>query len=125
MITDYFTVKNEKESLSTKVVRLKRKKGKIVQGCDVYIGRECFRGGWELRKSKWSNPFSVKSCGSNEKACKKYKEYILKNPDLINSLYELEGKVLGCWCKPNSCHGDVLVELINNIKKKNISPPNK
>lgn len=25
---------------------------------------------------------------------------------------ELEGKNLGCWCKPEACHGDILVELI-------------
>lgn len=25
---------------------------------------------------------------------------------------KLKDKVLGCWCKPLSCHGDVLVELI-------------
>jgi hypothetical protein len=24
---------------------------------------------------------------------------------------ELKGKVLGCWCKPDACHGDVLAEL--------------
>ena len=28
-------------------------------------------------------------------------------------IQELEGKVLGCWCKPQDCHGDVLVELID------------
>jgi hypothetical protein len=33
----------------------------------------------------------------------------------MNSLHELKGKTLGCWCKKKSsdaCHGDVLVELI-------------
>jgi hypothetical protein len=24
---------------------------------------------------------------------------------------ELKGKTLGCRCKPNTCHGDVLAEL--------------
>lgn len=24
---------------------------------------------------------------------------------------ELRGKVLGCWCAPKMCHGDVLAEL--------------
>ena len=33
----------------------------------------------------------------------------------MNDLHELKDKVLGCWCKPLSCHGDILVEL---IKKK-------
>ena len=26
---------------------------------------------------------------------------------------ELKGKVLGCWCKPASCHGDVIAEIID------------
>jgi len=28
-------------TLSTKVVKIQRKAGKVVQGCDIYIGREC------------------------------------------------------------------------------------
>ena len=27
------------------------------------------------------------------------------------ALPELRGKILGCWCAPKVCHGDVLVEL--------------
>lgn len=27
-------------------------------------------------------------------------------------LEPLRGKVLGCWCKPLPCHGDVIVELL-------------
>lgn len=30
-------------------------------------------------------------------------------------LLELKGKRLGCWCKPAPCHGDVLVELIEEL----------
>ena len=30
---------------------------------------------------------------------------------LLAALPELQGKVLGCWCAPLPCHGDVLVEL--------------
>jgi len=67
---------------------------------DVYIGRP----------SKWGNPFSVEEYGRTE-AIKKYKEYILSTPELLYSLHELDGKILGCYCKALSCHGDVLVEL--------------
>ena len=31
----------------------------------------------------------------------------------MNDLDELKGKTLGCWCKPNNCHGDILIELAN------------
>jgi Domain of unknown function (DUF4326) len=40
-----------------------------------------------------------------------YREHILANPELLNQLHELKDKTLGCWCKPEKCHGDVLVEL--------------
>jgi hypothetical protein len=31
---------------------------------------------------------------------------------LLNDLHELEGKTLGCFCKPLACHGDVLKDLV-------------
>jgi hypothetical protein len=27
---------------------------------------------------------------------------------------ELKGKILGCWCAPQACHGDILVEWVND-----------
>jgi hypothetical protein len=30
----------------------------------------------------------------------KYRELILTKGEILDSLHELEGKVLGCWCKP-------------------------
>lgn len=95
------------------VVRIRRKGGVIVVGCDVYIGRQCNMGGWRLSKSKWANPFSAKKYGLDE-CLRLYKEHIFGNKELFNSLPELNGgKSLGCWCKPNACHGDVLLELLN------------
>lgn len=71
---------------------------------DVYIGRP----------SKWGNPFSIGKDGTRKEVIEKYERYILKNKELLNDLHELEDKVLGCWCKPKSCHGDILVKLVNN-----------
>ena len=35
------------------------------------------------------------------------------SPALLDRLGELEGKTLGCWCKPDqACHGDILIELL-------------
>ena len=30
----------------------------------------------------------------------------------------LAGKTLGCWCKPNPCHRDVLVKLVQEYLEK-------
>lgn len=69
---------------------------------DVYIGRG----------SKWGNPFEIGKLGNREEVIKKYKVWILSQPPLLNEIFKLKGKVLGCWCKPKACHGDVLVELL-------------
>ena len=31
---------------------------------------------------------------------------------------ELRGKVLGCWCSPKACHGDVLAEIANSMPQR-------
>lgn len=78
---------------------------------DVYIGRP----------GKWGNPFSHLPntraqfrVTTRADAISKYREWILTQPALIASLGELKGKVLGCWCKPLACHGDVLAELADS-----------
>jgi len=82
-----------------KVVNLRKER------YDVYIGRG----------SKWGNPFIMGKDGNREEVIKKYKDYILKS-DLLNNLEELRGKLLGCFCKPKACHGDVLIELLKGKK---------
>lgn len=36
---------------------------------------------------------------------------------IIDNINKLEGKTLGCFCKPKACHGDILIEYLNNRKK--------
>ena len=77
---------------------------------DLYIGRP----------SKWGNPFIIGKDGTRKEVIDKYRVWILGQPDLMESLPELKGKILGCWCKPNSCHGDVLADLANKPKCYNL-----
>jgi hypothetical protein len=42
----------------------------------------------------------------------------MSQPALIAALGELRGKVLGCWCKPALCHGDVLAEFADAVTAK-------
>lgn len=77
---------------------------------DVYIGRG----------SKWGNPFTHSEgktlakfkVATREDAIIEYEKY-LRNSPLLNELHELKGKTLVCFCKPLSCHGDVIVKLID------------
>ena len=99
----------------TRVVSLRKKRDGSWDTCDVRIDRG----------TDWGNPFShlpVSAAkyrvATREEAIEKYREYIKSRPDLLARLGELEGKTLGCWCKPKSCHGDILVELINERRQK-------
>ena len=75
---------------------------------DVYIGRP----------SKWGNPFLIGRDGTRQEVIEKYRNWIKSQPDLMKALSELRGKVLGCWCSPKPCHGDVLVQLLNKDQKE-------
>jgi hypothetical protein len=69
----------------------------------VYIGRP----------SKWGNPFVVGKHGVRGECIALYESWLRENAALIAALDELRGLVLGCWCAPRACHGDLLVRLAN------------
>lgn len=104
----------------TSVVRIRRKNGIIIQDCDLYIGRRMSQGGWNLPQSKWANPFKISDECSRAESLKKFEAYVRSRSDLMNSLHELEGKRLGCWCvysvekdvREEMCHGQVLIRLL-------------
>ena len=52
---------------------------------------------------------------SRDEAIESYREWVVKQPQLLKDLHELKGKTLGCFCKPKGCHGDILVELVNGL----------
>ncbi len=84
---------------SPRVVHCKR------EHFDVYIGRP----------SKWGNPFKLGRDGTREQVIAMYESWLQAQPALLDALPELRGKVLGCWCHPLPCHGDVLVRLVNGV----------
>ena len=86
----------------TKVVHCKKDK------FDIYIGRG----------SPFGNPFRIGIDGNRDEVIAKYRQWILTQPHLLERLSELKDKVLGCYCSPLPCHGDVLVELIEARNKK-------
>lgn len=64
------------------------------------------------QESKWCNPFKINEKNTREDVINKYRKYILEKMT-DKDFDELRGKTLGCWCKPEACHGDVLVEILN------------
>lgn len=86
------------EPLETVVINIRATKGVTY----TYIGRG----------SIWGNPFAIGPCGTREEVIKKYEEWIRGKPLLMDQLYRLKGQVLGCYCRPAACHGDVLIKLL-------------
>lgn len=73
------------------------------------------------RTTKWDNPFKMGHVGrdghvwTREEVITLYRGWLEHNaPHLIEAAkQELRGKVLGCWCAPLPCHGDMLAEIAN------------
>ena len=72
---------------------------------DVYVGRP----------SKWGNPFEIGKDGTRSQVIQKYEDWIQTQPELMDALPELKGKILGCWCTPKPCHGEILKKLVDNL----------
>lgn len=70
------------------------------------------------RASKWGNPFVVGRDGTREEVIASYEQWVLTQPHLMTSLPELKDKVLGCWCSPKACHGNVLARLADESESK-------
>lgn len=70
---------------------------------DVYIGRG----------SRWGNPFVIGVHGSREECIEQFKQLLINDENLIKDIDKLEGKVLGCHCKPKLCHGDIYCDILN------------
>lgn len=99
--------------------------------------------GWQLapntefvgRPTKWGNPFRVhqaRAAGYRNSAAMTvyaYRQWLRGDPGfthdlqasqtILNSLSELRGFNLCCWCGPDEpCHADVLLELANQAEAR-------
>lgn len=72
---------------------------------DIYIGRP----------SAWGNPYIIGVDGTREEVIDKFEKYYLQNVWMQDHISELKGKVLGCWCFPLACHGDVLFKYAEAV----------
>ncbi|WP_067587964.1 DUF4326 domain-containing protein [Endozoicomonas ascidiicola] len=75
------------------------------------------------RGSKWGNPYSMHEGGDDrDEVIRKFKydfdfdKFPHIKKEEANSL---SGKRLGCFCKPASCHGDVIAEYLNSLDDGN------
>jgi hypothetical protein len=84
---------------------------KYKESFDIYIGRG----------SPWGNPFVMKdkSDAERDRVCDLYYDYFHGNKELKRrAREELRGKVLGCYCKPKRCHGDIIADYVNGFESE-------
>lgn len=95
--------------METKVVNLYK------DSYDVYIGRA-----GKGQDGYFGNPFPLKKNEERGATIERYKQYfyhrIKTDPDFKLKIERLKGKTLGCFCKPNSCHGDIIAEYLNTME---------
>jgi hypothetical protein len=85
----------------TTVVNLKKEK------YDVYCGRGSIFG----------SPYILGRDGTREQVIERYKEwfnFLLRDSIFYNALLNLKDKRLACFCKPLSCHCDIIAAHVNN-----------
>lgn len=84
---------------------------------NIYIGRAgvVFVDGKRFPpvSSPFANPFKIGKDGTRAEVIDKYRQHLFQCPHLLALLPTLRGKCLGCWCKPEQCHGDVLRQLLD------------
>lgn len=78
---------------------------------DIYIGRP----------SKWGNPFIIGVHGKRQEVINKYQLWLSEQDNLLKVLPELFNKKIGCYCKPQICHGDILKYACELYQKYPIS----
>lgn len=102
--------------------------------CDIYCGRRKLG-------MHYGNPFSHLSYGlaevrvrTRDEACDAYEMWIRGEGEvtdtngvvwdvstiepsrkmwIVNRIYDLRGKILGCYCAPQHCHCDTLARMAN------------
>jgi hypothetical protein len=86
----------------------------IGRGGIVFINKERF----PKKASTWANPFKVTTEG-RDKCLELYETWVRDKikKEGTEELKKLKNKVLGCWCKPEKCHGDILIKILNEIEE--------
>lgn len=81
------------------------------------------------RDTAWGNPFVIGRDGDREEVIAKYMKWVLTN-DLDpaarwikTNAHKLYGKTLGCWCAPQACHGDFLLDLAAELVENGAPGP--
>jgi hypothetical protein len=88
----------------------------VDEGLLTYVGHAGPRHDWP--ESPFANPF-VKLAGSDRATMvTRYREWLYDRPALRKRIPDLAGRAIGCWCAPNACHADVLLEEVRGAGRR-------
>lgn len=73
------------------------------------------------RRSIFGNPYVIGKDGTREEVIEKYCVYFYERLAIDGWFREkvesLDGKILACWCVPEKCHGDVIIEYLEGRQR--------
>jgi Domain of unknown function (DUF4326) len=100
----------------------------------IYVGRS--NKSYGLHQSPLANPYVIGRDGNREEVIQKYRRWLWTEMktgiaggesavfdellDIAEKVKDGENVALTCWCKPESCHGDIVSKAVNWMIKENI-----
>ena len=77
----------------------------------VYIGRP-HRSIPQEQWGPFGNPIFMKREEDRQDVLERFEIHARQNCELLDAIEKLSIKdVLGCWCAPRPCHGDIIIKL--------------
>lgn len=81
---------------------------------DVYIGRA-----GHGQDGYFGNPFRLKPEEARGATLARFEAYFYDrlgdDPEFVQRVLQLRDKVLGCFCKPHACHGDIIAHYLDHV----------
>ena len=87
----------------------------IGRGGIVFIDSQRF----PKQSSEWCNPYKITKDLPREECLDKYAKHLvnkLQDEKTMKRFMLLKNKNLGCWCHPESCHGDVIKSFLEDLQ---------
>lgn len=68
------------------------------------------------RGGMWGNPYVIGKHGDRDECVNRF-ETLVKSSKYLQKVIkeELAGKDLVCFCSPARCHGDIMLEIANDV----------
>lgn len=72
------------------------------------------------RGSLFGNPYKIGRDGNRKEVIKKYEIWARNSQNIKIMIGRLpENAILGCFCKPLKCHGDIIIQIWKEIHNEN------